>query len=239
MPFTLRVQVVGYQECRFEVSTCQGSATCITTDRHILVVDGVVFDWKPVDMLRQLESNGIDFLRTLDGLFVLVLFEKSTNRSIVLRDPLGRRTAFVSTLQNGYCISNQPEAFDSSPEASNLRIAAYLGVCDFPQEMTYHAGVIEVSAGTCYEVQWDGHFQPIWQWELPRGENATTFAGEVANLNDVLIRALDRVIAAYQPKKLGIMLSGGVDSGLIAFYARKFCNLTCLTWSFEDEDMDE
>ena len=35
------------------------------------------------------------------------------------------------------------------------------------------------------------------------------------------------------------MLSGGIDSKIIAFYARKFCNLTCLTWCFEDRNMDE
>ena len=198
------------------------------------------------------EERGTDFLEDVEGMFALALWDSERRRLILARDRMGEKPLF-------YAVQNGTTYFAS--ELTALRLAdgigmeldpaalrVYLSLGYFPVPHTPWRGIHKLAPGSM-AVQEEGAWEPVhtrW-WSLRdhaiegarrRGERGGEAEGARV-LRDTIERSVTRQLMSDVP--LGVALSGGLDSALIASFAAKHSSapIRTFTVSFADPSYDE
>ena len=139
-----------------------------------------------------------DLVQNLDGFFSFVLLDKKRNRIIAARDPIG-----ITTLYYGWN-SKMPETIYFASELKSLNED-----CDkilaFPPGHVYDSDTKETT-------RW---FNPTWWDENKIPSNPIDYT----KLRESLEKAVRKRLMAEVP--YGVLLSGGLDSSLIAAIAAR------------------
>lgn len=139
-----------------------------------------------------------DLVQNLDGFFSFVLLDKKRNRIIAARDPIG-----ITTLYYGWN-SKMPETIYFASELKSLNED-----CDkilaFPPGHVYDSDTKETT-------RW---FNPTWWDESKIPTNPVDYT----KLRESLEKAVRKRLMAEVP--YGVLLSGGLDSSLIAAIAAR------------------
>lgn len=148
-------------------------------------------------LLPMWAANGDDFVHRLNGIFAFVLYDREKQDWLIGRDPIG-----VIPLYYGR------DAAGTLFVASELK--ALQGVCtrveEFPPGHVWRKG----------EVQPRAYFQPNWRaFETVEGGQATA-----AEVRAGLEAAVHRQMMSDTP--YGVLLSGGLDSSIVAAVAAKY-----------------
>ncbi len=194
-----------------------GAQPLYSPDRHhVLAVNGEIYNHQRLE--RELETpfefqthsdcevilalyaqRGTDFLNDLNGIFAFALYDEERNRYLIARDPIG-----VMPLYTGR------DAHGNFFVASEMKALA--DVCktieDFPPG---HYLDSEVGRPVRY-------YQPAWRdYQTVSGVDC-----DLRALRDALEDAVERQLMSDVP--YGTLLSGGLDSSVVAAIARKFAN---------------
>ncbi|MEZ4743667.1 MAG: asparagine synthase B [Bdellovibrionota bacterium] len=138
------------------------------------------------------KEYGVDFLNDLNGIFAFVLHDEKTGDNLIARDPIG-----VIPLYYGY------------DKAGNLYVASEMKalidceeVHEFPPGSYMHKGIIKK------------YYQPDWSKNQPQ------IPCDYSALANSLSAAVKRQLMCDVP--FGLLISGGVDSSIIAALAAKY-----------------
>ena len=139
----------------------------------------------------------------LDGMFSFVLLDESVTptRIIASRDPIG-----ITTLYQGRA-SSRPGAVMFASELKALPTE-----CD---------EIISFPPGHVYDSQTDTierYFKPTW-WDTDHDDKIPTSPADLENLRKTLENAVKKRLMSEVP--YGVLLSGGLDSSLIAAIAAR------------------
>ncbi|KAK4463423.1 hypothetical protein QBC42DRAFT_304912 [Cladorrhinum samala] len=141
---------------------------------------------------------GIDAPKHLDGMFSFVLYDKTKNRTIAARDPIG-----ITTLYQGWQ-SSQPGTVYFASELKSLH-----PVCDkieaFPPGHIFDSATGERTR----------YFEPTW-WD---GSKVPQTPVDYKLLRETLEKSVRKRLMAEVP--YGVLLSGGLDSSLVASIAQR------------------
>ncbi len=145
--------------------------------------------------------------RFLNGIFSLALFDRIQDRLIVARDPIG-----VTSLYQGWNSNDTKTLYFAS------ELKALHPVCDYI--MTFPPGHVLDTKGKPYH-RYDN---PAWRFPA----SLPTLPVNFELLRETLIKAVRKRMMSDVP--YGVLLSGGLDSSLIAsIAARELKNLHSLT----------
>lgn len=193
------------------------------------------------------EAHGPDGLRELSGMFAFGVWDGRTGTLTLARDRAGIKPlywaqlpcggiAFASELRALMACAEVPRQFDPAGLASLF----YRDYVEAPH--TILEGVHKVPPG--HFLTWQGGAvstpQAFWRIEeIPPHEGPRDEATLVAQLREELDRAVQAQLMSDVP--LGIFLSGGIDSSIVAALARRHTGDATRTFSigFEDSDYDE
>ena len=140
----------------------------------------------------------IDAPKYLDGMFSFVLYDKTQDRTIAARDPIG-----ITSFYQGWS-TKMPEAVFFASELKCLH-----AVCD---------KIISFPPGHIYDSKTDKttrYYQPSW-WD-PNNVPATPL--DLKLLRETFERSVRKRLMAEVP--YGVLLSGGLDSSLVASIAQR------------------
>ncbi|GMG52453.1 unnamed protein product [Ambrosiozyma monospora] len=144
------------------------------------------------------EKYGVDAPKHLDGMFAWVLYDKKEDRVIAARDPIG-----VTTLYMGRSKKNPKTVFFAS------ELKCLTDECDtiqaFPPGHVYDSNTDKFTR----------YFQPDW-WDEDRIANVPV---DYTKVRETLELAVRKRLMAEVP--YGVLLSGGLDSSLIASIAAR------------------
>ncbi|KAG2235446.1 hypothetical protein INT48_007844 [Thamnidium elegans] len=188
--------------------------------RHDLKGDYVFKTESDCEVIMHLyKEHGTDLVNHLDGFFSFVLLDKKRNRIIAARDAIG-----ISTLYYGWN-SKMPESIYFASELKSLNED-----CDkilaFPPGHVYDSDTKETT-------RW---FNPTWWDENKIPANPVDYT----QLRESLEKAVRKRLMAEVP--YGVLLSGGLDSSLIAAIAARETEKIAAgikASESEDEDFDE
>lgn len=201
---TFNGEIYNFPELRRELEA-QGQSFRTTSDTEIILAGWQVW--------------GRECLQHFDGMFAFALWDAQEKRLFCARDRFGKKPFFY-TLQHGrFCFASELTAlctlpgldFTLSPQAL-MRYLAYEYV---PTPQTMYAEAASLPPSHWLEVH-DGRLRVERYWELPFPDegDARSEADICAAYHELLARAVRRRMISDVP--LGVFLSGGIDSSIVA-----------------------
>ncbi len=172
-------------------------------------------------LLQAYETWGLEGLRRIEGMFAFALWDASRRRLVLMRDRLGikplfyawsgGRLAFGSEIKAVFAAGGIDRAIDEQA------LAEYLWYGNAFEERTIYRAVRSVPPGHWLVVE-DGkaRLEPWWRIEdwLERAPAWTDVREAAAAVREAVDSAVARQLVSDVP--VGIFLSGGVDSSVIA-----------------------
>jgi asparagine synthase (glutamine-hydrolysing) len=192
------------------------------------------------------EEYGDGFVERLRGMFAIALWDERRQRLLLARDRFGIKPLYYRVAAGELSFASELKAMLEQPgfsrEIDPKAISAYLAFNSIPAPLTVFAEARKLPPG--YLLAWeDGAIEqrryarpgPVPTDQVRRGSEAEL----AAELRDVLDDSVRAHLVADVP--VGVLLSGGVDSGGIAALASARSEEPLRTFSigFEEAGFDE
>ena len=244
---------------RLAIVDLEGSPQPISSDHGcILIVNGEIYNyqdlresnktypWKTMGdsetilALHKSATHGLDhpiaedhcnWLKQLDGMFALSLWDPVSKQLILARDEMGIKPLLRTTIDGSLLFASEAKAFHAHPQYSpKMDMKALLArlVWEYSLDATsLFQGVHQVRPGTVEVWTVDGGiatlesharfsrpvFNPTDSWDVNQGSSL---------LLDGFIESVGQRLMSDVP--VGIVLSGGLDSSLVAAVASDAAN---------------
>ncbi len=197
-------------------------------------------------LLRLYTKYGIQCLDKLNGMFAFGLYDKVERTLLLVRDRMGVKPLFYWRQGNSFAFASELRALRGLPgfptSIDPEALALYFRLGAVPEWTSIYNGVSKLPPGSWLRYHLDsGRLEgPVTFWDLPpvREESGKSEDEWVDEIEALLWDATRIRLRSDVP--LGVFLSGGVDSGLVAAAAAKQqSGLTSLTIGFSGEAEDE
>ena len=242
-----------------------GDQPIYNEDRSIAVVcNGELYNYK--EGFRELESRGhrlqsgsdINLIphyyeeagpqafTMLRGMFAAAVWDVRSRRLTLARDQVGKKPLFYSKADGGIAFASELPALlallPGAPDYSNDALADYLQLGFVPHPETVYQGVFALPPGhtLTFELGGTPEVAPYWQ---PSHLQRPTFDGTRTDALAALDQKMQEAVALRlrSDVPVGMFLSGGIDSGLIASYAMQAgaTDLLCFAVEVADPQLNE
>jgi asparagine synthase (glutamine-hydrolysing) len=161
---------------------------------------------------------GTDVFNHLNGMFGLAIWDVPNERLVVARDAMGIKPVYYRIADGRLTFSSEIRAIlaaeESKPEVDPMAVNLFLRFRYTPSPYTILKGVRKLAPGTLLVVEREKCLEQRWYNFVP-----TPFAGPkkdeeaVGELLQLYKSAVQRHLLSDVP--VGILLSGGIDSGLL------------------------
>ncbi len=206
------------------------------------------------------EAWGADVLRRLEGMFAIALWDGRKRQLVLARDRMGKKPlyyAFVGPRRDRLIFGSELKALVQHPDFDRriepTSLAAYLTYEGLPETRSIYAGAHKLLPGTALRYSGDGRNLEHWSfWSLAFGEHSAAWpevrAAVEARDEDALAEQLwHRIRAATEARlvadvPLGVLLSGGIDSSLVAAAMADVvppAQIKTFSVTFDDKSFDE
>jgi asparagine synthase (glutamine-hydrolysing) len=199
-------------------------------------------------LLRLLARRGEGALQLLNGMFALAFIDTRERTFLLARDRLGVKPLYYHMHGGDLRFASELKALLAWPDAprgiSPAAVAEYLSLGYLSSETCIFEGYAKLPPGCIMAGSLDAPSQarpaPYWRLSLNDGaEERGLTRDELEATHDLLLDAVRIRLRSDVP--LGIFLSGGLDSGLVAALAAQASGASplALTVSFLEESADE
>jgi asparagine synthase (glutamine-hydrolysing) len=257
---------IGFNRLAILDPTPAGNQPVISpSGRYVLVLNGEIYNYRQLSErynLRLLRSgsdaevishllDSVPFqkiLEELNGMFALTVWDTKDLTIQLARDSVGIKPHFYSITTRGLIFSSQFDQILKHPWVSSADwnpqgLRAYLQFGAMTAPDTIKKGVFQLEPGELikfslldkktekkrFKVHFTGDVEPAL---------SETSKNAFSSLKIALQNAVERQLVSDVP--LGIFLSGGVDSALVASVAKEFRpDITALTVGFNKKELDE
>jgi asparagine synthase (glutamine-hydrolysing) len=215
--------------------------------RELLAAGGAPRTGSDTELIAELyEREGPAFLHRLRGMYALAVHDRVERRLLLARDPWGKKPLYYFESAAGPVFASELRALlrhPGAPTAVDPRaLVRYLLFHAVPAPLAMVAGVGKVPPGAWIEWGPHGRREGV-HWRLPLAEPPDGDASPAqleARVEAALTAAVERRLRSTD-QPLGVLLSGGLDSSLVAALAARLHAGPFPTFSagFHDPDFDE
>ena len=195
-------------------------------------------------LLYVYEKLGESFLKEIQGMFAIALYDRRVGRLLLARDHMGKKPLFFSLHNETFIFGSELKALRAHPECprelSKSAIAEYLVFEYIKSPATIYEDIFKLEPGTY--LTYDGtsiQHASFSNLESNLGTYEGSFADAKEELCTLIENAVEKRMVADVP--VGVFLSGGLDSSAIAYFAQKASSQKVQTFSigFDDTSFDE
>jgi asparagine synthase (glutamine-hydrolysing) len=189
------------------------------------------------------EDEGLDFVRHLNGMFALAIWDANKRRLVVARDRLGKKPLYYRHESHRLLFASELKSLLEVPgierEIDPQALDEYLTYQYVPHPRTIFRGFSKLPPahyGVFAEGEWTTHC--YWNPDFER-EVALPMADYAAQVRELLTSSVQLRLESDVP--LGAFLSGGVDSALIVGLMQRLSTQPVKTFSigFGVKEYDE
>lgn len=235
--------IVGLGFCRLAILdlSSTGHQPMSTSDRQVWIVfNGEIYNF--LELRKEMEKKGYKFRGTsdtevllclyvehgaamfshLNGMFAMAIYDRRKQSILLGRDRLGKKPLFYFHNNNTFAFASELKALRTLPECSEAinpeAVGLYLRLGFVPGWTAIFKSVGKVPAGSCVEISLEPFalHNPVRYWRLPDPDYETACSEEewLERIEDLLWDATRIRLRSDVP--VGVFLSGGIDSGLVA-----------------------
>lgn len=161
--------------------------------------------------------DGPAMLDSLEGMFAFAIYDAGKGSLFLARDRLGQKPLWYAFLADRLVFASEAKALLAHPgvsaEADPRAVALYLTFGYVPAPQSIWRGIVKLPPAHRLSVE-DAPASPQRYWHLPEGSSDVSREEAVRRVRDVLTAAVAKRMVADVP--LGALLSGGVDSSIVA-----------------------
>lgn len=192
------------------------------------------------------EEEGERFVERLRGMFAIALWDKRRQRLLLARDRFGIKPLYYRHKDGGLSFASELKAMLEQPGFSRQidpeAVSAYLAFNSIPAPLTIFAEARKLPPG--HLLAWEAGEIELRRFARPGAvPEAEQRRGSEAELAAELREVLDDSVRAHlvADVPVGVLLSGGVDSGALAALASRHSSEPVRTFSigFEEAGFDE
>lgn len=178
-------------------------------------------------LLAGLDRFGSAYLRRLAGMFALIYLDPKSRRLLVARDPLGIKPLYVARFPSGRIFASEVRAILATgwigTEIDQRAVASYLAYGAITEPRTIYREILSFPAGCYQEFKIRAgsleEASPVTRfWEYPSIVGVPS-RDPTAEVKDILTNSVSQHLLSDVP--VGIFLSSGIDSTVIAGIARE------------------
>ncbi len=172
-----------------------------------------------------LQQRGIEnTLQAIDGMFAFAWYDAGADALYLARDRFGQKPLFYSIVDGQLIFASEIKALRQHPALARVEpdldaLALYLMMEYLPGAATGIDGVYELPAG--HLLEWRNGEAKVGAWWQPETKSRVRadMPGLEAPLEHALVEVVGTQLVADVP--VGVFLSGGLDSSLVAAIARR------------------
>lgn len=173
-------------------------------------------------ILHLFENDGAKAFSKLRGMYAVAIYNNHDNTVTLTRDPLGIKPIYIYETDKFIAFSSEIRAFNtltSAPETSPAGISDFLFMGAIQAPNTHLKNVRALKPGEIAVIR-DGHISfksntPISGFCIESSKQTTSVSSAAISLRDSVQRHL------ISDAPIGLFLSGGIDSGVLAGLARE------------------
>lgn len=193
-------------------------------------------------LLHAFMEAGADCLKTLNGMFAFAIWDRDKRELFLARDRMGVKPLYYATAGGHFMFASEltpiraSGLFESRVDLRSVAdLLAYWYICE---PKTILEGVKQLPPAHYMVVSLRGTSTVRW-WQVPAGGERTVSFGEAQEELSSLLRDSVR-LRLKSDVPTGILLSGGIDSGLVASFAREFTpDIKCFGIGFKEKSYSE
>ena len=161
---------------------------------------------------------GVDVLEHLNGMFSIAIWDDERKQLLLARDPMGIKTLYYQAHPGGISFGSEIRSLlafnDAKPEVDMEAANLFLRYRYTPAPYTIFKGIKKLAPGTQLIVA-DGveRLDRWWNYRPEPFDPMPTVKDAEEQLLDLYAEAVQRQMISDVP--LGLLLSGGLDSGLL------------------------
>jgi asparagine synthase (glutamine-hydrolysing) len=238
----------------------EGHQPCFSESKDIVsVFNGEIYNFR---QLRELLSNkghifsnnsdseiiphlfeefGEDFPSKIQGMFAIAIYVKSMNAIYLFRDRMGKKPIWYAIQDGDLHFSSElkglfPLGVNKEFESSTITEYLSQGYVNAPRSP--FKNVFQVRPGSILKVK-DGNASSRQYWKPEDIQESDISWHDALNESEKLIRTAVKE-RLFSERPLGVFLSGGIDSTLIAAIAQQeISNLKTFSIGFLESEFDE
>ena len=196
-------------------------------------------------VLEGFAKMGVAFFREMLGMFAFALFDKQTDSLYIVRDRLGIKPLYYYWDGNEFLFASELKSL-KSVRSLNLQIRKrsvleYLHLGYIPAPFSIYQNVFKLESGAYLKVSEKGISNHSY-WDIRDKISPTIISDEKQALEELEKLLLSSVeYRMYSDVPLGVFLSGGIDSSVVAATASQLSPSKIKTYSigFKETTYDE
>jgi asparagine synthase (glutamine-hydrolysing) len=212
--------------------------------RDLLAAQGAAFRTRSDTevILEGFRRWGPDVVDRLHGMFAFVIWDRVESSAFAARDRLGIKPLCWTTHRGALLIASTLDAFPAFEAFCQIDVVAVRDLMTFdyiPAPRTILEGVRKLDPGSRLTWSFGGDDPAIERyWSAPTVDRAAPVPSE-EELEGLLDQAVERQMISDVP--IGVFLSGGTDSSLLAALMARHSGRPVRTFSvsFADDELDE
>lgn len=211
-------------------------------ERYIIVLNGEIYNHPElkkslIDKGFRYKSNsdtetvlyaymawGVDCLKLLKGMFAFAIYDQVERKLFIARDISGEKPLYYWQHDNGFEFGSELKSLLLSPNLDRklnpLAFQQYLNNGYIGSDLTFIVGVKKLPAAhyLVYNLN-DKEITIERYWDIPPFDNSKKVEKQelLEKLDNLLAKSVKNQLLSDLP--IGVLLSGGVDSSLVAAYA--------------------
>lgn len=190
------------------------------------------------------EESGVRCLERLNGMFAFAIWDRSEKTLFLARDRIGKKPLHYALYDGGIVFGSEIKALLKHPKVPREidlgSLNKYLSYEYVPAPATIFKSIRKVTPGH-FLLYKDGDMRTESYWDVPLSDHPIGYKTEdeyVEELREILEKSVRSRLVADVP--VGIFLSGGLDSSLVAAMAKRSNkDIECFSIGFDEISFDE
>ena len=227
------------------VLVCNGEIYDYKKHRKHLIEKGYQFQTHSDSevILHMYEEYGFDLLHKVNGMFAFAIWDARKNIFFIARDRLGQKPMFYSFDSGRFAFASGVSALQNVPwisdELDYEAIHSYFEWNYLPTPKSIYKKISKLEPGHYCIFSPDKGLNQYQYWKADRRPVFQgSYVDACAELKELLGDSVRRRLVADVP--VGVFLSGGVDSSIIAAKAKEYTDkVQTFSIGFEEKEYDE